>query len=152
MSQAASQGPEAPWFDTQVAATGPLTSVLDLTTERVVSDLEADGFADIELDAEMPRSLWEQLLYSSLARRFSGREADLRHRLEAAATVRLGCVTDVADDTKLVVLLYVGDTYVGEEDHWRFFLDWDAVALRWLIHELGVDEADIDAALKRAMA
>lgn len=134
-----------PSADTLDALLGRLRAALD----RLVGAWEEDLDSDIDLEHELPRSLWGELLAAGCR---AGRGPGIGN-LEGQRHLQLTWELDADDDDLLWVVISSGGAELGRAEFELFLVEgfWTVTTLRWLARQLGVNDPELGRCVREAI-
>ena len=113
---------------------------------------DEDEFVDIDLQRELAPRLWGAIIHDGLDG-YAGTSKDFDAALRGKRNLRLTWPLDSDDENKVWAVISADEVEIarGEFEHFHDEKRWIAASLRWLIHQLGVEDIPIEKAVHKAL-
>ena len=113
---------------------------------------DEDESVDIDLQRELAPRLWGAIIHDGLDG-YAGTRKDFDAALRGKRNLRLTWPLDADDDDEVWAVISADGVEIarGEFEHFHDEKRWIAASLRWLIHQLGVEDIPIEKAVHKAL-
>ena len=113
---------------------------------------DEDEFVDIDLQRELAPRLWGAIIHDGLDG-YAGTSKDFDAALRGKRNLRLTWPLDADDENKVWAVISADGVEIvrGEFEHFHDENRWNAAALRWLIQQLGIEDATLGKTVRKAL-